>query len=654
MIGISKKFYLFTFCLLLIFALTIAIFNLIYSENDVQNLISSSSLTNEKLNSLEPNAYNYSEMTSITEQNGLGLGINVVTASSIRDFKTSYSILDYEALQMLPTSRISLNSSISSFYSATSEETLINQYEESFSMGIEQDIFLISLKDNLQTGSSFDFTNYMYKYYYVLNHEIEKYNLYINNYGSANTYQNAYSDLFLADLANLSNGSLNYVQFFDKYGTHLVGSAIYGGELNMNFSVVSNSVRINSNYTNIIDSKVTFPNISSSINIDITNAINTTFSTNYESDNIQSCFNVIALGGSTFGSTLVGDFSSQYTNWINSFDSADINSIIVDYTSQGLVPLWSILPAQYSSLATSMENAYIQLCSNYKNEFIDVFKTGNYIDFDGGIGDVSNPYKISTAEQLAKIGNFDMDACYELTNNINLSGYYNWNAIGGHYKENFFDGLLNGNNYTISNLTRTSDITEVNSRIYFGLFGAIGPDGIVKNLKFSNIYINMLGPAVNNANTRVFVGAVAGYNSGNINHVEVISGSITYDCCTNGTSHVGGISGIVHNGAIDSCINRASIKSGRYSATAGGMAGYLNWGTIGNCTNYGSVTTYCTKWWGNSISGGIVGEANLNAYLSVFNYNNYGALNTYDYGTGPCAYYYKGDDIGKKTSLDVS
>ena len=41
---------------------------------------------------------------NITNQTGLGLGINVVTAESFNDFKLSYMVFDDEALQALPKS----------------------------------------------------------------------------------------------------------------------------------------------------------------------------------------------------------------------------------------------------------------------------------------------------------------------------------------------------------------------------------------------------------------------------------------------------------------------------------------------------------------------------------------------------------------------
>lgn len=384
----------------------------------------------------------------------------------------------------------------------------------------------------------------------------------------------------------------------------------------------------------------------------ITSAINSEFGTNYKTSNLQTSLSVKACGGSTFGSTSEQDFSSRYNTWLDSFDSSDANSVIVDYTSGGLVALWDILPSEYSSLSTAMESAYNSLCTQYKNQFCETFKTGNYKDFSGGVGDAENPYLITTADQLAKIDDFDMEADYKLKNDVSLQSYSNWSAIGGHYKEESFEGTLDGNNHTVSYLARTTDIAEKNHRIYFGLFGSIGTDGVVKNIKFTNVSIAMTGPAVNDTNTRVFVGAVAGSNSGTIQNVNV-SGKVSYNCCTNGVSHVGGIVGIIKGGKVSKCTNRAEVFSGRYTATAGGIAGYINDADIIGCKNYGSIKSCGTKWYGTSICGGIVGEANTNGKINISSTTNSGAYTATDYGSGPRVYWYVGDQIGRKTELNV-
>ena len=78
-----------------------------------------------------------------------------------------------------------------------------------------------------------------------------------------------------------------------------------------------------------------------------------------------------------------------------------------------------------------------------------------------GSGKSSDPYKIENAADLAYLAREDADkaAYYELTNNIDLSGY-DWMPIPE------FSGFFDGNGYTISNMTINADSDTVD----LGLF----------------------------------------------------------------------------------------------------------------------------------------------------------------------------------------
>lgn len=66
-----------------------------------------------------------------------------------------------------------------------------------------------------------------------------------------------------------------------------------------------------------------------------------------------------------------------------------------------------------------------------------------------GPGSAENPYLISTPEDLIYV-NYDLAAHYEVINDIDMTDY-NWSRIGS--RKNPFTGVINGNNYTISNLS---------------------------------------------------------------------------------------------------------------------------------------------------------------------------------------------------------
>ena len=89
---------------------------------------------------------------------------------------------------------------------------------------------------------------------------------------------------------------------------------------------------------------------------------------------------------------------------------------------------------------------------------------------------------IKTAQDLDNIRN-NLSGKYILMNDIDLSSYSNWDPIGEN-NASAFNGILDGNGYTISNLT----INRPNEN-YVGLFGVIKGSVEIKNLSLENIDI---------------------------------------------------------------------------------------------------------------------------------------------------------------------
>ena len=256
-----------------------------------------------------------------------------------------------------------------------------------------------------------------------------------------------------------------------------------------------------------------------------------------------------------------------------------------------------------------------------------------------GDGSVDNPYKISTAAELAwfrdqvNSGNNSISA--ELTENIDLVEFchakdgtkyteeLSWVPIGNSTYQ--YLGTFDGNGKTISNL-----YINVTPRDYAGFFG-YADNGSIKNITFDNAKVTSIaqftGILIGQANNSFIeniktsescsvdgdktVGGIAGSVLGNIikceNHARANG--------ANGAYYVGGIVGR-YNGydkSITSCANYGDVTS--TGNCAGGMVGYFDSGTIQNCANYGDVTG--TDNVGNLI--GFADECNLNNVLGTGN-----------------------------------
>ena len=214
-----------------------------------------------------------------------------------------------------------------------------------------------------------------------------------------------------------------------------------------------------------------------------------------------------------------------------------------------------------------------------------------------GDGSDGNPYKITTAAQLARLAELvnagaspyaNAGVCYRLENSLDLSGYTGsggWTPIGG-ADPNPFKGSFNGGGNQITGLyiNRSSADSQ-------GLFGRISSGSTVENLGI--VGADILG--------RDDIGGVAGSVSGTVRNCYV-TGSVS------GRNNVGGVVGAVLNGAVQSCYTTAGVfgtQSG--SGRAGGVAGLVNYGSLTDCAALNPTVGggyYAGRVAGDSISGG--------------------------------------------------
>ena len=253
-----------------------------------------------------------------------------------------------------------------------------------------------------------------------------------------------------------------------------------------------------------------------------------------------------------------------------------------------------------------------------------------------GDGSADNPYKISTAAELAwfrdqvNSGNNSISAT--LTEDIDLAEFCHA-ADGTTYTDelswipiNWYLGTFDGNGKTIRNL-----YINATSGFFVGFFGVVDA-GCIKNITFDNAKVKS---TVKSRSTGILIGQASNNFIENIKTLE--------SCSVDGVNTVGGIAGSAM-GNIIKCENHARVNSmasvggivGRYKGydksksitscanygvvtgsggSVGGMVGYFDSGTIQNCANYGDVTG--TDYVGNLI--GFADECNLNNVLGTGN-----------------------------------
>jgi hypothetical protein len=227
---------------------------------------------------------------------------------------------------------------------------------------------------------------------------------------------------------------------------------------------------------------------------------------------------------------------------------------------------------------------------------------------DAGEGSSAKPYKITSAEELAKLAELvnagaahyaDAGIHYLLTANLDLSTNYGegdafnggkgWIPIG-HTDAGalHFKGIFDGNGKTIEGL-------YINNTVYdnTGLFGAVyGGTAVVKNLGIVNA--NITG--------NDYVGGVAGYVEGGTVQNCYVTGEVS------GKQQVGGVAGYAYYGTMQNCYATGAVSG---EDNVGGVVGWIEPGTLQNCAALNpSVTATTTN------AGRVAGHIGVDATLS--------------------------------------
>ena len=195
-------------------------------------------------------------------------------------------------------------------------------------------------------------------------------------------------------------------------------------------------------------------------------------------------------------------------------------------------------------------------------------------------------YMVTTSKQLMdwaeEVRNGNRSLNCTLAADITLTEP--WTPVGTDY-QNPYTGTFDGNNHTIRGLTVTG------SNEYAGLFGYIGKDGTVKNVKLEDVQITSDHQYAN-------VGGVAGINNGTIENCSVSGRVRGYSA--------GGVVGQQYSGSITLCNSSATVQG---TSQVGGVVGYTNYGvTLTACYATGDVTAENNNTAGTFFAGGVVGS----------------------------------------------
>lgn len=272
-----------------------------------------------------------------------------------------------------------------------------------------------------------------------------------------------------------------------------------------------------------------------------------------------------------------------------------------------------------------------------------------------GSGTAADPWIISTKEDLKKFSDISNNARMTFTGryfalgaDIDCQGdtlvpvckdkaaklFFEGNFDGrGHTIDNFHIvgvGFFTEDNVTGSAVPGQVNPKDVNSYYYCGLFGNVGPNGVVRNVTIgSKAYIQSFqyggGIAggceglVENCHNYATVRGYYSVTGGVVGYLK--KNGVVRDCynngfiCINGNT-TGGVVGQAQQALIENCENTGEVSAYWFNPYqkeasqygAGGVVGYIDRSTVKNVVNSGKVSSYKQV-------GGIASKVNATAAL---------------------------------------
>lgn len=336
---------------------------------------------------IETAAINIGQVTTLTT--GVGRTINLVKHENVdyNQIKYDNPIFDLDWLSTQTKIKININQVTNQISHENSFENIVADFEEkanySGSISLGSSIFSATA-DAKFYDENMNYSDYTYQYYSSYSKKIELYSYELPNV-HANTalYRRYLGDDYYFDCEDFLNGDLDRNTFFDRYGTHLVAKAVFGGSFDINYSMASNRYDV---WDELFDPLASYINnslyyqvgTSSSINFDPFN--NFSFST---SRAIQRLSFTVRGGSNSIEIQHAQEIPTAFNTWSSSVSSSPK---IIKIPSNGLIPLWEFLPVPYYN--TEYKNYFIEQYMLYANAYeeilLDVY-TPSIFDITDGV-----------------------------------------------------------------------------------------------------------------------------------------------------------------------------------------------------------------------------------------------------------------------------
>lgn len=260
---------------------------------------------------------------------------------------------------------------------------------------------------------------------------------------------------------------------------------------------------------------------------------------------------------------------------------------------------WNLKSDEEKQKWSNENPSYTKDLNGYLKWYLDI---NNIKIFDRGSGTAQDPYIITKELQFKNLSIFPNDY-FSLNNNLDFEN----ESISTIFSAtNPFNGFLNGNGFTVSNIQLKDN----------SLLGFTSNNCIIQNVNFENITMEINENIKQNTNLGLLINTASGGELNNIRvegNLKVVNTNLKSD--SNIMNCVGGVVGNAQNTNITNCIFKGNIDISNFGVLrCGGIVGRCAGAmTIDKCGADVSMNFDNILYDGNV--GGIVGYAYSDAYV---------------------------------------
>lgn len=329
-------------------------------------------------NNIEETKANTITIAGATTTEGLGYSIDLTKDSYIDSSKIKLNnpIFDISWLGGLNKIKTVLNQTTTSINHANSIEKMVAELEEEANVypiaKLNNSLFTATAATKFNDYDRIDYTEYVYQYYSTYNYKIKSYSYELENYSTniAN-YKRFLSDEYIEDLEAFFYEEIDGTTFFEKYGTHVITKATYGGNFEINYSAASNTTDVWGEYyddlTNYLNTE-----LYSKVGVFTTIDFDPTQDLGLRPYYVPTKTQIRTYGGDDMSDLTTDLISANFDSWVSSVSNSPK---IIETSNDGLIPLWNLLPTYYDTAEYRMMfiNAYNEYASSNENMLLDLY-----------------------------------------------------------------------------------------------------------------------------------------------------------------------------------------------------------------------------------------------------------------------------------------